>query len=54
MSYEKGFEDALELIYADVEQSKNKKDALQRIRYLLGLIKEHKIDRIKQMIGAIQ
>jgi len=53
-SYEEGFEDSLELCLSEVKDSNSKKDATQRIRYLLGLVKEHKFDRIKQIIGAIK
>jgi len=53
-SYEEGFEDSLELCLSEVKESSNKKDVVQRIRYLLGLVKEHKFDRVKQIIGAIK
>jgi hypothetical protein len=54
MSYQEGFEDALELCLSEVKKSNTKKDALSRLNYLLGLIKEHKLDRVKQMIGALK
>lgn len=53
-SYQEGFEDSLELCLSEVKTSISKKDAVQKIRYLLGLVKEHKFDRIKQIIGAIK
>jgi len=53
-SYQEGFEDSLELCLSEVKESSNKKDAVQRIRYILGLVKEHKFDRIKQILGAIK
>ena len=53
-SYQEGFEDSLELCLSEVKTSTSKKDAVQKIRYLLGLVKEHKFDRIKQIIGAIK
>jgi hypothetical protein len=54
MSYQEGFEDSLELCLVEVKKSKTKKDALERIQYFLGLVKEHKFDRIKEMIGALK
>lgn len=54
MSYQEGFEDSLELCLFEVKRSKNKRDAIERIRYLLGLVKERKFDRIKQMLGALK
>lgn len=38
----------------EVKKSKSKKAALDRIQYFLGLVKEHKFDRIKEMIGALK
>jgi len=54
MSYQEGFEDSLELCFIEVKKSKTKKDALEKIQYFLGLVKEHKFDRIKEMIGALK
>lgn len=54
MSYQEGFEDSLELCFVEVKKTKSKKDALDRIQYFLGLVKEHKFDRIKEMIGALK
>jgi len=53
-SYQEGFEDSLELCLTEVKRSNSKKDAVERIKYLLGLVKEHKFDRIKQLLGAIK
>lgn len=53
-SYQEGFEDSLELCLAEVKRSGSKKDAVERIKYFLGLVKEHKFDRIKQILGAIK
>jgi hypothetical protein len=53
-NYQEGFEDSLELCLSEVKESSNKEDAVQRIRYILGLVKEHKFDRIKQILGAIK
>ncbi|MFQ5758371.1 MAG: hypothetical protein ACE5IF_01690 [Candidatus Bathyarchaeia archaeon] len=51
-TYQEGFEDSLELCLTEVKNSNSKKDAIARIRYLLGLVKEHKFDRLREMIGA--
>ena len=53
-TYQEGFEDSLELCLAEVKRSNSKKDAVERIKYLLGLVKEHKFDRIKQILGALK
>jgi hypothetical protein len=54
MSYQEGFEDSLELCLVEVRKSKTKRVALERIQYFLGLVKEHKFDRIKEAIGALK
>ncbi len=54
MSYQEGFEDALELCLLEVKKPKTRKDALERIRYFLGLVKEHKFVRIREMIGVLK
>ena len=53
-NYEEGFEDALQLCHVEIKKSKRKKDALSRVEYLIGLVMEHKFDRIKQMLGALK
>ena len=53
-SYEEGFEDALQLCHTEIKKSNNKRDALCRLEYLIGLVMEHKFDRIKQMLGALK
>jgi len=53
-SYQEGFEDSLELCLSEVKRSNSKKDAVHRIKYLLGLVKEHKFDRIKEILGAMK
>jgi len=54
LSYRDGFEDSLELCLDEVRKARGKQDALQRIRYMLGLVKESKFDRIKEMLGALK
>jgi len=44
----------LELCLSEVKRSNSKKDAVHRIKYLLGLVKEHKFDRIKEILGAMK
>ena len=51
-TYQEGFEDSLELCLTEVKNSNSKKDAIERIRYLLGLVKERKFDRLREMIGT--
>jgi len=53
-NYEEGFESALQLCHSEIKKSNTKKDALHRVEYLIGLVMEHKFDRIKQMLGAIK
>jgi len=53
-NYEEGFEDALQLCHTELKSSSSKKDALTRLEYLIGLVMEHKFDRIKQMLGALK
>jgi hypothetical protein len=53
-TYMKGFEDALELAYAEVVAAKTKKYVLERLQYLLGLIKERKFNQLRQRLGALQ
>jgi len=56
--YETGFEDALQLCLAELRKlepmSEVIRKAISRLEYILGLVMEHKFDRIKQMLGAIK
>ena len=52
--FEEGFESAVQLCHSELKKSNSKKDALSRVEYILGLVMEHKFDRIKQMLGAIK
>ena len=54
LSYREGFEDSLELCLEEVDKSNGKQETLQRIRYLLGLVRERKFDRIKKMLSALK
>jgi hypothetical protein len=53
MSYEERFEDAVELCMDEVERSPNKQAVVQRLKHILGLVKEHKFERMKRMLGPI-
>jgi len=53
MSYEEGFEDAVELCMDEAERAPDKQGVLKRLEYILGLVKEHKFDRIKRMLGSL-
>jgi len=52
LSYQNGFEDAVELCIAETEDAKTKKDALGKMDEILTLIKENKLHQIKVMLGA--
>jgi len=54
VAYQEGFEDSLELCLEEVKRAKSRRDAVQQIEYLLGLVKEHKFDQIKQRLGALR
>ncbi len=54
MSYEEGFEDAVELCMDEAERAPDKQDVVKRLEYILGLVKEHKFDRIKRMLGSLR
>ena len=53
MSYQEGFEDAIELCLAESEDCSTKENALEKMRDLLVLVKEQKFDRLKKMLGQI-
>jgi hypothetical protein len=53
MSYQEGFEDAIELCIAESEDSPSKEQALAKMHELLVLVKEDKFDRLKKMLGQI-
>jgi len=49
-SYERGFEDALELCLVKLRESNSLEEAEDKIRRLLGLVKERKVDVLERMI----
>ena len=54
MSYEEGFEDAVELCMDEVERAPDNQAVVQWLKYILGLVKEHKFERVKRMLGSLQ
>jgi len=52
MSYEQGFEDCAELCYAEAGEAKDKEEAMKRLRYIVGLVKQKKFDRLKRMLES--
>jgi hypothetical protein len=53
LSYQEGFEDAIELCLAESEDCLSKEAALEKMRDLLVLVKEQKFDRLKRMLGQL-
>lgn len=54
VSYRHGFEATLELCVAEIRQCENKEQYLEKIGEFLELIKEDKIDRLREMIWNIK
>jgi len=52
-SYVRGFQDALELVLAELERAEDLEDAKKRIRALWSLAMEHKLDEIQRQLGYI-
>jgi len=52
MSYEEGFEDCAELCFAEADEARDKDDVIKRLRYILGLVKQRKFDRLKRMLES--
>ena len=53
MTYYNGFEDATELCLKEIEQAKTKIQAEKRLEYILSLVKENKLNGIKQLLGIL-
>ena len=53
MSYQQGFEDAVELCIAETEDCCDRIKALEKMKDLLVLVKEDKFDRLKKMLGQL-
>lgn len=54
MDYQNGFEDAVELCITEIEDSTNKRTALEKMNEILALIKENKFEQIKHKLGIIR
>lgn len=52
MSYQNGFEDAVELCLSEILESKSNEEAIKKIKHLLGIMKSNKFESIRQKIGA--
>lgn len=53
-SYRIGFEAAIELCMAETLQSESKKKALAKMAEFLGLVKDDKVERLKEMLWNIK
>ena len=53
-SYRVGFEAALDLCIAEVRQSKSKEVALAKLFEFRDLVKDDKIERVKEMLWNIK
>ena len=51
--YSRGFEDACELILKALSAARSLKEARQYVMYLLSLVKERKLEAIKQELGVL-
>ena len=54
MRYRDSFEDALELCLAEVANAETKNKATAKLEEWLGLVKEDKLERLKQMLWLIK
>jgi len=53
LSYAEGFEDAVELCISETEDANSKKNALEKMKDILVLVKEDKFERLKKMLWQI-
>jgi hypothetical protein len=53
-SYRVGFEAAIELCIAETMQSDSRERALAKMAEFLGLVKEDKVERLKEMLWNIK
>lgn len=51
--YERGFTDALELVASELEEARDVEDARARVRLLLGLALEHKMEELRRRLGYV-
>ena len=52
-SYVRGFQDALELVLAELERAEDLEDAKKRVRVMWNLAMEHKLGEIQRQLGYI-
>jgi len=52
--YRRGHEDALELCLYELSNASDLVDAKRRVQELLGLVKEDKLERLKEMLWMIR
>lgn len=52
-SYKRGFEDCVELCLYEIQKAENLEEARKRIREFLGLVKEDKLERLKERLWVI-
>jgi len=53
LSYREGFEDAVELCLYEASKAVGKKGAIEKLQEILGLVKEDKFQRIKEMLWMV-
>lgn len=53
MSYRDGFEAATELCLKELNEADSKEKASEKLQYILSLVKEDKLEKIKQMLGTL-
>jgi len=52
--YRNGFEDALELCIAELNDAKDKDASVKKLMEYLGLVKEDKLERLKEMLFNVK
>jgi hypothetical protein len=53
-SYRHGFEAALELCITETTEAKTKEKALAKMAEFLGLVKEDKMERLREMLWKVK
>jgi len=54
MSYQDGFEDAVELSLSEVRKSNSIAETIDRLNEILQLVKEDKFERIRTMLFSLK
>ena len=52
-NYRRGFEDCGELCLVETNEAETLEEARKRVREILGLVKEDKLERLKRMLWMI-